>query len=126
MPTRPRPWRPWYGCEHGLEGTYSEIYPNVSQNKDGCGTFSSSSAFRAASRAAAPETPGSLHEGGELGYALSHAYGAALDNPDLIVACVIGDGEAETGPLATSWHGDKFLNPATVGAVLPILQIERL
>ena len=71
----------------------------------------------------APETPGSMHEGGELGYALSHAYGAAFDNPDLIVACVVGDGEAETGPLATSWHSNKFLNPATDGAVLPILHL---
>ena len=71
----------------------------------------------------APETPGSIHEGGELGYALSHAYGAAFDNPDLIVACVIGDGEAETGPLATSWHSNKFLNPARDGAVLPILHL---
>ena len=71
----------------------------------------------------APETPGSIHEGGELGYALSHAYGAAFDNPDLIVACVVGDGEAETGPLATSWHSNKFLNPATDGAVLPILHL---
>ena len=71
----------------------------------------------------APETPGSIHEGGELGYALSHAYGAAFDNPDLIVACVVGDGEAETGPLATSWHSNKFLNPATDGVVLPILHL---
>ena len=71
----------------------------------------------------APETPGSIHEGGELGYALSHAYGAAFDNPDLLVACVVGDGEAETGPLATSWHSNKFLNPATDGAVLPILHL---
>src|SRR5213082_3009384 len=71
----------------------------------------------------APETPGSIHEGGELGYALSHAYGAAFDNPDLIVACVVGDGEAETGPLATSWHGNKFLNPASDGCVLPILHL---
>src|SRR5262249_42382919 len=70
-----------------------------------------------------PETPGSIHEGGELGYALSHAYGAAFDNPDLIAACVVGDGEAETGPLATSWHSNKFLNPATDGAVLPILHL---
>src|SRR5262249_31605755 len=69
----------------------------------------------------APETPGSIHEGGELGYAVSHAYGAAFDNPDLIVACVVGDGEAETGPLATSWHSNKFLNPAAAGAVLPVL-----
>ena len=71
----------------------------------------------------APETPGSIHEGGELGYALSHAYGAAFDNPDLIVACVVGDGEAETGPLATAWHSNKFLNPVTDGAVLPILHL---
>ena len=71
----------------------------------------------------APETPGSIHEGGELGYALSHAYGAAFDNPNLIVACVVGDGEAETGPLATSWHSNKFLNPASDGAVLPILHL---
>ena len=71
----------------------------------------------------APETPGSIHEGGELGYALSHAYGAAFDNPDLIVACVVGDGEAETGPLATGWHGNKFLNPARDGCVLPILHL---
>src|SRR6202035_2614495 len=72
---------------------------------------------------AAPETPGSINEGGELGYSLAHAYGAALDNPDLLVACVVGDGEAETGPLATSWHSNKFLNPATDGAVLPILHL---
>ena len=71
----------------------------------------------------APETPGSIHEGGELGYALSHAYGAAFDNPDLLVCCVVGDGEAETGPLATSWHSNKFLNPVTDGAVLPILHL---
>ena len=73
-----------------------------------------------------PETPGSIHEGGELGYSLSHAYGAAFDNPDLIVACVVGDGEAETGPLATAWHSNKFLNPMRDGAVLPILQSQRL
>ena len=72
---------------------------------------------------AAPQTPGSIHEGGELGYSLSHAYGAVFDNPDLIVACVVGDGEAETGPLATSWHGNKFLNPVADGAVLPILHL---
>ncbi len=74
----------------------------------------------------APETPGSIHEGGELGYSLAHAFGAVLDNPDLIAAVVVGDGEAETGPLATSWHGNKFLNPMTDGAVLPILHSERL
>jgi xylulose-5-phosphate/fructose-6-phosphate phosphoketolase len=107
-----------------LEGTYSEIYPNVPQNKDGMRRLFKQFSFPGGIPShAAPETPGSIHEGGELGYALSHAYGAALDNPDLIVACVIGDGEAETGPLATSWHGNKFLNPATAGAVLPILQL---
>src|SRR6201995_937492 len=84
---------------------------------------SHSSRPRGAPSHVAPETPGSIHEGGELGYAISHAYGAAFDNPDLIVACVVGDGEAETGPLATSWHSNKFLNPATDGVVLPILHL---
>jgi len=107
-----------------LEGTYSEIYPNVPHNKDGMRHLFRQFSFPGGIPShAAPETPGSIHEGGELGYALSHAYGAALDNPDLIVACVIGDGEAETGPLATSWHGNKFLDPATAGAVLPILHL---
>ena len=107
-----------------LEGTYSEIYPNVSQNKDGMRHLFKQFSFPGGIPShAAPETTGSIHEGGELGYALSHAYGAALDNPDFVVACVIGDGEAETGPLATSWHGNKSLNPATAGAVLPILQL---
>jgi xylulose-5-phosphate/fructose-6-phosphate phosphoketolase len=107
-----------------LEGTYSEIYPNIPQNKDGMRRLFKQFSFPGGIPShAAPETPGSIHEGGELGYSLSHAYGAALDNPDLIVACVIGDGEAETGPLATSWHGNKFLNPATGGAVLPILHL---
>jgi xylulose-5-phosphate/fructose-6-phosphate phosphoketolase len=107
-----------------LEGSYSEIYPHIEQNKDGIKRL-----FRQFSwpygipSHVAPETPGSIHEGGELGYSLVHAYGAAFDNPDLIVACVVGDGEAETGPLATSWHGNKFLNPATDGAVLPILHL---
>jgi xylulose-5-phosphate/fructose-6-phosphate phosphoketolase len=105
-----------------LEGTYSEIYPNIPQNKDGMRRLFKQFSFPGGIPShAAPETPGSINEGGELGYSLSHAYGAALDNPDLIVACVVGDGEAETGPLATSWHGNKFLNPATAGAVLPIL-----
>ncbi|HEX4616099.1 MAG TPA: phosphoketolase, partial [Stellaceae bacterium] len=107
-----------------LEGTYSEIYPNIPQSKDGMHRLFKQFSFPGGIPShAAPETPGSIHEGGELGYSLSHAYGAALDNPDLIVACVVGDGEAETGPLATSWHGNKFLNPATAGAVLPILHL---
>src|SRR5947207_691254 len=107
-----------------LEGTYSEIYPNIPQNKDGMRRLFKQFSFPGGIPShAAPETPGSINEGGELGYSLSHAYGAALDNPDLIVATVIGDGEAETGPLATSWHGNKFLNPATAGAVLPILHL---
>ena len=107
-----------------LEGTYSELYPNVSQDERGLGRLFKQFSFPGGIPShAAPETPGSIHEGGELGYALSHAYGAAFDNPDLVVACVIGDGEAETGPLATSWHSNKFLDPATDGAVLPILQL---
>ena len=107
-----------------LEGTYSEVYPNVSQDEDGLGLLFKQFSFPGGVPShVAPETPGSIHEGGELGYALSHAFGAAFDNPDLIVACVIGDGEAETGPLATGWHGNKFLNPARDGAVLPILHL---
>jgi len=107
-----------------LEGSYSEIYPNISPDAEGMKALFRQFSFPGGIPShAAPETPGSIHEGGELGYALSHAYGAALDNPDLVVACVIGDGEAETGPLATSWHSNKFLNPATDGAVLPILHL---
>jgi len=107
-----------------LEGSYTELYPAVEQNANGIKRL-----FRQFSwplgipSHVAPETPGSIHEGGELGYSLVHAYGAAFDNPDLLVACVVGDGEAETGPLATSWHSNKFLNPATDGAVLPILHL---
>jgi len=107
-----------------LEASYTEIYPHIERNEDGIKRL-----FRQFSwpygipSHVAPETPGSIHEGGELGYSLVHAYGAAFDNPNLIVACVIGDGEAETGPLATSWHSNKFLNPATDGAVLPILHL---
>ena len=107
-----------------LEGSYTEIYPNIEQNRDGIKRL-----FRQFSwpygipSHVAPETPGSIHEGGELGYSLLHAYGAAFDNPDLIVACIVGDGEAETGALATSWHSNKFLNPAKDGAVLPILHL---
>ena len=107
-----------------LEGTYSEVYPNISQDIDGIKKLFRQFSFPGGIPShAAPETPGSIHEGGELGYSLSHAFGAAFDNPDLIVACVVGDGEAETGPLATSWHSNKFLNPVTDGAVLPILHL---
>lgn len=107
-----------------LEGTYSEIYSNVSQDEEGIKELFRQFSFPGGIGShCTPETPGSIHEGGELGYSLSHAYGAAFDNPDLIVACVVGDGEAETGPLATSWHSNKFLNPAQDGAVLPILHL---
>jgi len=107
-----------------LEGTYSEVYPDVSPDEAGLKQLFTQFSFPGGIPShVAPETPGSVHEGGELGYALSHAYGAAFDNPDLLVACVIGDGEAETGPLATSWHSNKFLNPVHDGAVLPILHL---
>ena len=107
-----------------LEGTYSELYPGVTQDAAGMARLFRQFSFPGGIPShAAPETPGSIHEGGELGYSLVHAYGAAFDNPDLIVACVIGDGEAETGPLAGSWHSNKFLNPASDGAVLPILHL---
>jgi len=107
-----------------LEGTYSEIYPHVPQDEAGLKRLFTQFSFPGGIPShAAPETPGSIHEGGELGYALSHAYGAAFDNPDLLVAAVVGDGEAETGPLATSWHSNKFLNPVHDGAVLPILHL---
>jgi xylulose-5-phosphate/fructose-6-phosphate phosphoketolase len=107
-----------------LEGTYSEVYPNISQDEAGMKRLFKQFSFPGGIPShVAPETPGSIHEGGELGYSLSHAYGAAFDNPDLIVACVVGDGEAETGPLATSWHSNKFLNPVTDGVVLPILHL---
>ncbi len=107
-----------------LEGTYSEIYPNVSQDEVGLQRLFKQFSFPGGiSSHVAPTTPGSIHEGGELGYSLSHAFGAAFDNPGLIVACVVGDGEAETGPLATAWQSTKFLNPATDGAVLPILHL---
>src|SRR5712671_2298181 len=105
-----------------LEGTYSEIYPNISADEVGMKALFRQFSFPGGIPShVAPETPGSIHEGGELGYSLAHAYGAVFDNPNLITACVIGDGEAETGPLATSWHSNKFLNPASDGAVLPIL-----
>ncbi|HEX3624139.1 MAG TPA: phosphoketolase family protein [Verrucomicrobiae bacterium] len=107
-----------------LEGTYSELYPNISQDEAGMQRLFKQFSFPGGIPShVAPETPGSIHEGGELGYALSHAFGAVFDNPDLIAACVVGDGEAETGPLATSWHSNKFLNPARDGAVLPILHL---
>ena len=107
-----------------LEGTYTEIYPNVQQNEEGMGRLFKQFSFPGGIPSHdAPETPGSIHEGGELGYSLSHACGAAFDNPDLLVCCVVGDGEAETGPLATSWHVNKFINPVHDGAVLPILHL---
>jgi xylulose-5-phosphate/fructose-6-phosphate phosphoketolase len=107
-----------------LEGTYSEVYPSITRDVDGMRALFRQFSFPGGIPShVAPETPGSIHEGGELGYALSHAFGAAFDHPDLVVACVIGDGEAETGPLATSWHSNKFLDPTRDGAVLPILHL---
>jgi xylulose-5-phosphate/fructose-6-phosphate phosphoketolase len=107
-----------------LEGTYSEVYPDKSEDEEGLRKFFKQFSFPGQIGShVTPETPGSIHEGGELGYSLSHAYGAALDNPNLIVACVVGDGEAETGPLATAWHSNKFINPIRDGAVLPILNL---
>ena len=107
-----------------LEGTYTELYPNIQQNEEGMRKLFKQFSFPGGIPShAAPETPGSIHEGGELGYALAHAYGAVFDNPDLLACCVVGDGESETGPLATSWHSNKFLNPARDGAVLPILHL---
>ena len=107
-----------------LEGTYSEVYPHVGLDEDGLRELFRQFSFPGGIPShVAPETPGSIHEGGELGYALTHAYGAAFDNPELLVACVVGDGEAETGPLAASWHSNKFLSPRTDGAVLPILHL---
>jgi len=107
-----------------LEGAYTEVYPNITRDEEGLKKlFTQFSYPGGISSHASPQTPGSIHEGGELGYSLSHAFGAVLDNPDLLVACVVGDGEAETGPLATAWHSNKFLNPVTDGAVLPILHL---
>ena len=107
-----------------LEGHYSEIYPNVSQDKEGMKRLCKQFSFPCGiSSHVAPETPGSINEGGELGYSMAHAFGAVFDNPDLIAAVIVGDGEAETGPLATSWHSNKFLNPARDGAVLPIFHL---
>ncbi|GAA1913535.1 phosphoketolase family protein [Streptomyces durmitorensis] len=122
-------WGPGHGgpavlANSWLEGTYCETYPDVSRDEVGMGRLFRQFSFPGGVPShVAPETPGSIHEGGELGYALSHAYGAALDNPDLLVGCVIGDGEAETGPLAASWHSNKFLDPVHDGAVLPILHL---
>jgi len=107
-----------------LEGTYTELYPNIRQTEEGLQKLFKQFSFPGGIPShAAPETPGSIHEGGELGYSIAHAYGAAFDNPDLLVCCVVGDGESETGPLACSWHSNKFLNPARDGAVLPILHL---
>src|SRR5947207_2654456 len=107
-----------------LEGTYTEFYSGIQQNEEGMRKLFKQFSFPGGIPSHnAPETPGSIHEGGELGYALVHAYGAVFDNPDLIVCCTVGDGEAETGPLAASWHSNKFINPRRDGAVLPILQL---
>src|SRR5512135_2115493 len=107
-----------------LEGTYSEVYPDVSQDEAGLRKLFVQFSFPGGIPShASPECPGSIHEGGELGYSLAHAFGAVFDNPDLLVCCIVGDGEAETGPLATGWHSNKFLNPETDGAVLPILHL---
>ncbi len=107
-----------------LEGTYSEVYSHVSRDEAGLEALFRQFSFPGGIPShVAPETPGSIHEGGELGYSLAHAFGAVLDNPDLVAVCVVGDGEAETGPLATSWHSNKFLNPRTDGAVLPVLHL---
>ncbi|MEQ1894583.1 MAG: phosphoketolase, partial [Planctomycetota bacterium] len=120
----PGPGGPGLVANTYLEGSYSEHYPAIERNRSGLRRL-----FRQFSwpggipSHVAPETPGSIHEGGELGYSLAHAFGAAFDNPDLIVACVVGDGEAETGPLATAWHSNKFLDPVRDGAVLPILHL---
>src|SRR5215204_4169181 len=107
-----------------LEGTYSEVYPHIGRDEEGLRKLFRQFSFPGGIPShVAPETPGSIHEGGELGYALVHAYGAVFDNPDLVALCVVGDGEAETGPLAASWHSNKFLNPVTDGAVLPVLHL---
>src|ERR1017187_3103988 len=107
-----------------LEGSYSEFYPNITQNAEGLQRLFKQFSFPGGIPShAAPETPGSIHEGGELGYSIMHACGAVFDNPDLLACCVVGDGEAETGPLATSWHGNKYLDPVRDGAVLPILHL---
>src|SRR5436305_8837041 len=107
-----------------LDGTYSEVYPHISRDEEGLRRLFRQFSFPGGIPShVAPETPGSIHEGGELGYSLLHAYGAVFDNPDLVAVCVVGDGEAETGPLAASWHSNKFLDPARDGAVLPVLHL---
>ena len=107
-----------------LDGTYSEVYPHIGHDEEGLRRLFRQFSFPGGIPShVAPETPGSIHEGGELGYSLLHAYGAVLDNPDLLALCVVGDGEAETGPLAASWHSNKFVNPASDGAVLPVLHL---
>src|SRR5690349_684982 len=107
-----------------LEGTYTEVYPHIGQDEAGLQKLFLQFSFPGGIPShASPECPGSIHEGGELGYSLSHSFGAVFDNPELVVACVVGDGEAETGPLATAWHSNKFLNPVNDGAVLPILHL---
>src|ERR1700749_2221890 len=107
-----------------LEGTYSELYPNITQDETGLGRLFRQFSFPGGIPShASADTPGSIHEGGELGYSLAHAYGAVFDTPDLIAVCVVGDGEAETGPLATGWHSNKFLNPVGDGVMLPILHL---
>ena len=107
-----------------MEGTYSEVYPSVTQDEDGLRTLFRQFSFPGGIGShVTPETPGSLHEGGELGYALMHAYGAAFDDPDVVAFCVVGDGEAETGPMAASWHSTKFVDPVRDGAVAPILHL---
>ena len=107
-----------------LEGTYSEVYPEKSEDEEGMKAFFKQFSFPGGIGShCTPETPGSIHEGGELGYSVSHAYGSVLDNPDLITVAVVGDGEAETGPLATAWHSNKFINPIRDGAVLPVLHL---
>jgi xylulose-5-phosphate/fructose-6-phosphate phosphoketolase len=128
-PRRDLPGRPGHGAPGVLapvylEGTYAEIYPNKGEDVEGMREFFKEFSFPGGIGShCTPETPGSIHEGGELGYSLSHAFGAAFDNPDLLVAVVVGDGEAETGPLATAWHSNKFLNPVRDGAVLPVLHL---
>jgi xylulose-5-phosphate/fructose-6-phosphate phosphoketolase len=107
-----------------LEGTYSEVYPHIGEDEEGLRLLFRQFSFPGGVPShAAPETPGSIHEGGELGYSLVHAYGAVFDNPSLLALCVVGDGEAETGPLAASWHSNKFVDPARDGAVLPVLHL---
>lgn len=127
VPIRPLP--PGHGApailsQSYLEGVYSEVYPHCSQDIAGMTNFFKQFSFPGGIGShATPETPGSLHEGGELGYSVSHAFGTVFDNPDLISITMVGDGEAETGPLATSWHSTKFLNPIVDGAVLPVLHL---